>query len=397
MILTKTQMPGYCVQETKEGIRSMNQPFWKLNLGLLIIAGSLLALMLLYSIKLHKPVSLQINEPIALTLEHKQELLDAAKIYQEDLFRTYIAPQPEKSATSEPVKPLPQPPEPIVKTPPAIEPAKIVEPLPLTLTGIFMMHDDAQNRAIISNTKSQEESIYKVGDEIEDAQIIKILPHSVVLIRSNGQREMMYISQDAATADSLKLAPKDWSRMVRRISENNYIVDKDECANVIKNISILIDLFNLATAYKQGVSIGIKIGNFESSSIATSFEFTPGDIVTKINNMPVTTTPERLAVYKEIMRMNNGTTFTIEYIRNGQTALKTITFDAIVPPLMSITKNEPSEKQQGLIEKEQRLAALKQREKFAPTLRDIRQREQENIIRHQRAIEGRKLRGRRNG
>jgi len=390
-------MPGYCVQETKEGIRSMKQPFWKLNLGLLIIACSLLTLMLLYKIKLQKPYSIQISEPVALTLEHKQESFDAAKIYQEDLFRTYIAPRLEKSIASEPAKPMPQPPAPVIKTPPTIEPAKIVEPLPLTLTGVFMMNNDTQNRAIISNTKSQDEGIYKVGDEIEDAQIVKILPRSVLLIRSNGQREMIYISQDAATADSLKLVPKDWSRVVKHTDDNSYLVDKDEFATVIINISNLIDMFNLATAYKQGVSIGIKIGNFESSSLATNFEFTPGDIITKINNMPVTTTSERLAIYKEVTHLSNGANVTIEYLRNEQPATKVITLGAIVPPLISITKNEPPEKQRARIEKDQQLEALKQREKFAPTLRDIRQREQENIIRHQRAVENHKLRGRRNG
>jgi len=375
----------------------MKQPFWKLNLGLLIIACSLLTLMLLYKIKLQKPYSIQISEPVALTLEHKQESFDAAKIYQEDLFRTYIAPRLEKSIASEPAKPMPQPPAPVIKTPPTIEPAKIVEPLPLTLTGVFMMNNDTQNRAIISNTKSQDEGIYKVGDEIEDAQIVKILPRSVLLIRSNGQREMIYISQDAATADSLKLVPKDWSRVVKHTDDNSYLVDKDEFATVIINISNLIDMFNLATAYKQGVSIGIKIGNFESSSLATNFEFTPGDIITKINNMPVTTTSERLAIYKEVTHLSNGANVTIEYLRNEQPATKVITLGAIVPPLISITKNEPPEKQRARIEKDQQLEALKQREKFAPTLRDIRQREQENIIRHQRAVENHKLRGRRNG
>ncbi len=388
-------MPEYCVQETKEGDRSMKQPFWKLNFGLLIVVGVLLVVMFFYKIKLQRPYQITPVEAPIQTLPQKIETPVLNKIYQHDLFNTYIGPETTKQERSDVVKPVPPPPQPIVIAPPVIETPKFLDPLPITLTGIFMLNNDAKNRAIIINNKSKEEATYKVGDEIEDAQIIKIFTHKVLLIRSNGQQEMIYLNQNTATSEALKFTQKDWSHVIKKIEANNYLLDKQEFVNEIATISNLIDVFNLSTAYKQGISIGIKLGNFDTASMAEAFGFEPGDIITKINDLPITSTDERLTIYKKLETLPEESTVIIEFLRNEQPIIITVKLGSIIPALISISKTESPEhnRQKTNTEKEQQLNILKQKEKFAPTLREIRLQEKENIIRHQKAAESRKRRG----
>jgi len=385
-------MPEYCDQETKEGDYSMRQPFWKLNFGLLVVVLVLLCVALFYKVHLQRPEPITPSEIPAQTISQKIESIDTSKIYKNDLFNTYIgqaAAEPEKPDY---VKPVPLPPEPVIVSPPPIEPPQFLDPLPITLTGVFMLNDDTKNRAIILNTKTNEEVTYKIGDEIEDAQLVKIFAQKVLLIRSNGQQEIIYLSQDTATTETKKFTKKDWKSVVKKVGTNQYLLDKQEFVDEIGTLAHFIDNFNLATAYKQGKSIGIKIGRLEETSMAPVFGFNPGDIITKINNMPVLTTDDRLAVYKALGALEEESSVTIELLRNEQPVITTIKLGMITPAQLSISKSDVQKPslQKEKSEREEQLAILKQREKFAPTLRDIRYKEKENVIRHQRAAESRR-------
>ncbi len=378
-------MPGYCDQETKEGEYSMQQPFWKLNLGLLLVVSTLLAAMFFYKIDLRRPVSIIPSEISEQGAIKKTGPIDIAKIYQNDLFNTHISKEAPSEKTVE-TKPVPPPPQPVTVPPPPVETPKFLDPLPITLTGVFMLNDEAKNRVIIANNKTKEETTYKIGDEIEDAQIIAIFPEKVMLVRSNGQQEMVYLRQDTATAEAHKLIQKDWNRVAKKIESNNFVIDLQEFISEIGTISNFVDMFNLATAYKEGKSIGIKIGKLENSSLANILGFLPGDIVTAINNLSVKTTDERLCAYSEIAKLKKNALITVEFLRKQQPLTINIKIDSIVPQYVSITKTpiKPSQEKVDQEEKERQVELLRQKEKFAPTLRDIQRQEKQNIIRHRR-------------
>ena len=182
------QMPEYCGQETKEGEHFMQQPFWKLNFGLFLTVCALLAAMFFYKVPTRRPISIEPAEMSDHALAQKTAPVDLEKIYRNDLFRTIFKGAPLQSEKEAIIRPVPPPPQPEIVPPPPVEKPQFLDPLPLTLTGVFMLNDEAKNRAIILNTKTNEETTYKVGDEVKDAQIVAIFPNKVLLVRSNGQR-----------------------------------------------------------------------------------------------------------------------------------------------------------------------------------------------------------------
>jgi type II secretory pathway component PulC len=385
-------MPEYCVQETKEGDYSMRQPFWKLNFGLLLVVLALLCVVLFDKIHLPHPTPIAPSEGQLQTITQKVESVDVSKICLHDLFNTYISRTVPEQEKTDYVKPAPPPPEAIVITPPPVEQPQFLDPLPLTLTGVFMFNDETKDRAVILNTKTNEEATYKIGDEIEDAQLVKIFSQKVLFVRSNGQQEVIYLSQDIANNEMKKNFKTTWDHISKKIDSNHYVIDKQEFINEITTISNLIDRFNLATAYKQGKSIGIKIGSLEENGLASAFGFNSGDIVTHVNHEPVATTNERMDVFKKLKDLPNSGTITIEFLRNEQPTTLTLTLGTIVPSQQSVSKQEPKNVtlQKERETREQQLALLKQREQFAPTAREIRFKERENVIRHQRALESRR-------
>src|SRR3989339_92292 len=371
----------------------MRHPVWILNLSVLILLFTFLVFITLYKVQLQRPSSIVPSEITSRVIQ-KYEVIDPSKIYEYDLFNTYkleIA-QPKKPDY---VKPVPPPPAPIQVPSPKSEQPKFLDPLPITLTGIFMLHDDSRNRAIIMDNKSKIEVTYKIGDEIEDAQLVKIFSNKILLIRSNGQQEILYLRQEDATADETTITKKDWSHIVKKTNQSEYLIDKQEFAYETKSLSNVIDLFDLTTAYKQGKSIGTKVGQIEESSLAAAIGFKPGDIITHIADLPATSTSERLQIYKKITPLPENSTFNINVIRRENPTIIKIKIGTIkpfptTPPLLP--KKEPQKlltKTEKYIDEQQeadKLKILKTKEKFAPTLQEIRLKEKENILKHQKAV-----------
>ena len=326
-------------------------------------------------------------EEISVQTRSKNPDIDLKKIYENDLFDTY---KPEVAPPKKPdyAKPIPTPPEPVSIPAPKVEEPKFLDPLPITLTGIFMLNDETLNRAIIIDNKSKEEITYKNGDEIEDAQLVKIFSNKVLLIRSNGQQEILYLNQEDAKFDELAFSKKDWSHVVKKTDQFEYRIDKEEFAYEVKSLSNIIDLFNLTTAYKQGKSIGAKIGQIDEASIAYEMGFKSGDIITKINKLPATTTTERLAIYKEISKLPDNSSLDIEILRNNSPEKITLTFGTIKPRIevpSILPKKEPGT-QTSVTERyiddkveEEKRKILRTKEKFAPTLQEIQLKEKANL------------------
>jgi type II secretory pathway component PulC len=373
----------------------MRHAFWVLNLGLLILFFILVLLISFYSIRLPRPFPILITEPIDTTIKKYSDAIDLSKIYDNDIFNTYKPKdvRPEKPTH---VQPLPTPPEPVSVPAPKKEIPTFLDPLPITLTGIFMFNHDTLNKAIILDNRTKTETTYKVGDEIEDAQLVKIFSNKILLIRSNGQQEMLYLSQDDAKRDTLPQEVKDWSHIVKPIDESHYTVDRQEFVNEVKSLSNFIELFDLSTAYKQGKSIGSKIGQISEQSLAMALGFMPGDIVLRVNDTNTTNTQERIAILNQLATLNDDNHVNIAFLRNGVQCTTTIQLSTIRPmppipyfldPMLKKTTEEPTHTklQDEQIEAE-KLEILKQKEHFAPTIQDLQYHEKERILRHQKEV-----------
>ncbi|MEX2438127.1 MAG: type II secretion system protein N, partial [Candidatus Babeliales bacterium] len=150
--------------------------------------------------------------------------IDISSIYDNDLFNTYQPPLPEPElqdfTTKMPPAPMPQP-----LYMPQDGPPHFLEPLPIRLTGIIITGEETQDTAMITNTTSQEEVRYRTGDKIQDAQLIRILPNRIILIRSNGQQEILYLrKEDALKAEQEE---KPWHSIIETIDDTTYRIDPD--------------------------------------------------------------------------------------------------------------------------------------------------------------------------
>lgn len=354
----------------------MRYPLWVLNSALLIMVISVLLFIVFSQQELPEREEI---EPEVATVPMKEGLatINLKQIYENDLFGTY---EPTEAVVQEEPKyivPLPEPPSRVPVAIPEKEEPKFLSPLDITLKGIMSVSDGSKNKAIIADNKTEREAVYKIGDKIEDAQLVRIFKTKVIFIRINGQQEVFYLRPEDAQADPTYLVISNWKPVVRKVTPNNYHVYLEEFLKRVKNLAQFIDILSLTTAYSKGMSIGCRVGRTEPNSLAQELGLQDGDIILTVNGIPAADTQSRLEIYKNITNASLGDDITVRLQRGDQNytlRYKLADFSIIKKPSgpgQPVTSHYIQEEQEKMLEK---------RFKFAPTVREIRKKERRNML-----------------
>lgn len=355
----------------------MRHPLWILNntLAGLVIVALVFAYFSQQEVPEREPI-----EPIARGASEKKEVskINISKIYEYDLFDTF---QKEILTPKEPilVTPLPEAPKPSpVEVPPPPKP-QFLDPLQIALKGIMATSDDTNNVAIILDNKTKREGSYRVGDKIEDAQLIRIFKNKVIFLRSNGQQEVFYLRPQDAQDDPTFAKISDWKDTVKKVAPNNYQVNPIVFAEKISNLGQLIDMLDLTTVYQQGKSIGVRVGSTDTTQLAQALGLQPGDIILDIAHIPVTDTQRRMEIYKHVTNLHEGDSVKVTLQRNGQLFILNYILTEFEES-KKIEKTPPPGvvSEFGLREEQRKI--LEKKHTFAPTLQEIKQQERRNML-----------------
>ncbi|HTM05980.1 MAG TPA: type II secretion system protein N [Patescibacteria group bacterium] len=313
----------------------MVKPFWVVNSSLVSLC--FLTSLLIYLMRVTIPAREDI-EPSLYSMQHKEQNIDIniRHIYENDLFNTYVKELPESKA-SERIDPVPEPPVPqriFVPEPPK---PMFLESLNITLKGIVIVgFDDQKNSVLISDNKTDQETAYKIGDVIQDAQIIRIFSNKVVLLRNNGQQEVLYLHENDAKMDPMFTSVEDWSTVVHRNDATNFTVYPGPFMKRIESLPQFIEYLLLTTAYQKGEPVGARIGAIGIQSIGANLGLIPGDILLSINGIPTTTTQNRVAIYNQVTERNLPMTIDVSLLRNGRTVQFVYHVDTFKQEIISI-------------------------------------------------------------
>lgn len=350
----------------------MKHPFWILNSSLLILL--LFAAFFVYFSKTSLPRKESIEPETVVPAAEKTIQINIAKIYENDLFGTYkkeMLPleKPEAALT------LPEPP----RAKPAIIPAppipQFLDPLGITLKGIIIVRNDTErNRAIIEDDKTHAETTYKVGDVIEDAQLIRIFSNKVIFLRTNGQQEVLYLREQDAKLDPVYAVHDKWDNVIQSVDQNTFLVNSSAFTHRVKTLAQFIDMLRLTTAYKKGEAVGTRVGDLERGSLGSHLGLVSGDIITHVNGVEAISGHDRMTIYKEISKLKDGDSFSVNLLRQRKPLKIVYTLKKFGKEAKDIAP---------LVEKfsqEEKMKAMHERHKFAPTLKEMRKSEKETMM-----------------
>ncbi len=325
-------------------------PIWIINSTLFILFICMLIFVGLTRYRLPARASLIANYMQSAPLKDVSKI-DISRIYRNDLFNTYKESQEQEVKPEEKKLVLPTPPAPQAPAPVQPRPVQFLEPLQVTLKGIMFSSDERSNRAVIEETKSKNEKLYKVGDTIEDSEIVRIYYNKVMLIRSNGQQETLFVSSQDAQKDSQYKHEVVWQTIIQQKSPTEFMVDKHQFTHEVKNLAEFIDMLDVTTAFKKGKTIGCRIGVLKPQSVGIALGLLPNDIILTIADIPTTTTNDRVEIFTKIKNMTQQETIAVKLLRNGNEIMQTYSLSPeqeVQPEQLSVQENEavPQELQQ---------------------------------------------------
>lgn len=364
----------------------MRYPFWILNSSLLaLLLMAILFIVFTQQTFPTKQAGALKAKKSALTVPAKPLTYDGplSAIYENDLFGTYY----EKTTPTEPnyqEAALPQAPTPTAAVIPAEPVMPFLPPLKVTLKGIMVLSDESNNQAIIADNQTQKEENYKVGDAVEDAQIIRILGNKVILVRSNGQMETLYLNEKDIVSDpQFAKTNRDWDTIIKNTKTNYYVIDPHSFVQVVPTIAHCIDMLDLTTVYHKGQSVGCRVGQAAHESLGQALGFEAQDIITSIIDIPTTSTQDRLTIYEKLVQQPFGQPFIVTVERNGQTMNLTYEFGSF----LSEEGHELEKEYPGILQgptpeeiEQEKIKVLKEKYRFAKTTQDLLIEQQKKMI-----------------
>jgi len=365
----------------------MKHPIWLVNATLLVIFLTASGFVFFSGEKLPKRIKLK-PESVSVVTAKSTPAVNIEQIYENDLFNTYHKTFP---APTQPdyAKPMPKPPTPMTVNVEEEPKQPFLPPLDITLKGIMSIDDNSNNQAIVSDNKTNTEKNYRTGDTIEDAQLIRIFYNRIVLIRSNGQQEVLYINEKDVETDPAYLETQEsWAHIVKKIGTNHYLLDPESFVELSHNLAQFIDMLDLTTVYKEGQSIGCRVGKITHNSLGAAMGLEPFDIITKINAMPVTSTDERYTVYKDLIKKDFGDEIQVTILQDEKETVLTYTLHDLKDPLdESLAEVRKLEALPGIHQgpseedlEEEKINLLREKYKFAPTRQEIKIREKMSML-----------------
>lgn len=300
----------------------MKNPLWIINSALIITVSVLIILIILLRGEPPKRESLI---PKALPpLQKGVSSINPKSIYENDLFRTHIRPVFPKQEKVDPVVVMPTPPQEhhFVKKPKMIP--EFLPPLDIELKGIIFNSNRLQSRIIVMDKKTKYEELYKIGDTIEDANLVFIDKNKAIFVRSNGQQEAIFITPQAAQRDPI-YNPHISTNSIEQVGEAVYTINLNQFNKEVSSVAQFLDLLDITTAFDKGISIGAHIGKASPKSIGAALGLQQGDIILSINNTPTTSTSDRVAIFKQLEKNIEAQPITVKILRKGSTITHTYT------------------------------------------------------------------------
>ena len=158
--------------------------------------------------------------------------------------------------------------------------------------------------AVIEDTKTRQQNLYRVGDSIQDATLKLILRQKVVL--SVNDRDEVLGMEEAGTAkrsaSSPRMAQKDSSppRLPISPQPRQLALNSDQIENALENIDQLMDQARIRPHIEDGKPSGISITGIKPNTVFRKMRLRNGDIITGVNGTPIESVEDAMQIFGDL-------------------------------------------------------------------------------------------------
>ncbi len=181
--------------------------------------------------------------------------------------------------------------------------------LNLKLWGTVTGSETRRAYAVIEDLKNRQQSLYREGDAIQNAQIKLILRKKVVL-SVNGKDEILLMEEEK-NQRAMASASAPSSRDTGMPEEPEYTygseadqstvsIDREEINSALKNINQLMSQVKVRPHFENGQPSGLIVSHIRPKSIFSEMGLQNGDIVKGVNGNQIQSVDDALKFYENL-------------------------------------------------------------------------------------------------
>jgi len=192
----------------------------------------------------------------------------------------------------------------------------------LRLWGVGLQGREA--RAVIEDTTTHRQELYRVGDQVGGARRIASIDWDRVTLEGDGGEEVLELAPPAA-ASSAETPPPPAAPVddhIRRTAENAFIVDRREVAGAVDNMSGLMTQLRAVAEVREGRPAGFRLFQIRDDSLFARLGLKNGDVVERVNGTQVADPTALLAF---LQRLRTEPRVALDIVRGD--APRTLVYD----------------------------------------------------------------------
>jgi general secretion pathway protein C len=159
--------------------------------------------------------------------------------------------------------------------------------------------------AVIEDTKTRQQNLYRVGDSVQDATLKLILRQKVVL--SVNDRDEVLGMEEAGTAkrsaSGPRVARKAASPPKLPVTPNfsrQLTLNSDQIENALENIDQLMEQARIRPHIEDGRPSGISITGIKPNTVFRKMRLRNGDIITGVNGTPIESVEDAMRIFGDL-------------------------------------------------------------------------------------------------
>ena len=198
--------------------------------------------------------------------------------------------------------------------------------LNVTLVATIVSSDETRSVAVFVNPAKKQPGAYRLTEKLLDkAEIIKI-DWRRVLINNQGRCEMLSLeepskkkpksSSPVASKASTKAPKVKIGDNVKKLSDTEYEIPKDEIENVLGNLNVIATQARIVPSFRNGKANGFKLFSIRPGSLYSKIGIQNGDVIQKINGYEINSPDKALEIYG---KLKEASSITVDLVRRGRT------------------------------------------------------------------------------
>lgn len=184
-----------------------------------------------------------------------------------------------------------------------------------TVTG-----QDRKAYAVIEDTKTRQQQLYRIGDNIQDATVKLILRQKVVL--NVGDRDEILGMEEIGAAKGGRESPRVARREAAappKMPVSSYprqlTLKSDQIESALENLDQLMESAQIRPHIEEGRPSGISITGIKPNTIFRRMRLRNGDIITGVNGSPIETVDDAMRIFGDL---TSASEMQVEIKRRGR-------------------------------------------------------------------------------